>query len=256
VNITPISKVTAVNFIQETHYSKVMPRINKVFIGGFVDNKLVAVMTLGYGTRPLHTLKIMFPTLEVSQYFELGKLCVLDEMPRNTESTFISKCIKYIKQHHPERKVLFSWADGIIGKPGYVYQASNFYYGGKITTEMYIDSAGNRVHPRSFQGFSPGKKAEGTQYKSRSYEVTQAAGYTKYFGFQFRYIYPLCNEKEWKALQATSPFPWQRQDYPKDASCAWFKQLEKGKRIECDMPSFSGTEYKKITKSIGDVFFS
>jgi len=253
IDVHPISKTTAVNFVSLHHYSSVMPRINKLFIGGFVNNKLVAVMVLGYGTRPLHTIKIMFPTLGVGDYLELGKLCVLDEMPKNTESMFISKCIKYLKHHHPERKVLFSWADGIVGKPGYVYQCSNFYYSGFILTEMYIDAAGNRMHPRSFQGISPGKT---TRFGSRSYEVTTKAGYTKYFGYQFRYIYPLCDKKEWKNLLSTSPFNWQRGNYPKDKDCKWFKQVSKGKREECDMPKFVTTKYKKITKDIVDVFFN
>lgn len=256
MEINEISKSFAIDFITQHHYSKVMPRLNKAFLGGFENNKLVAVMTLGWGTRPLHTIQKIFPTLTTKDYFELGKLCVSDEMPRNTESTFISRCVSYIRQHFPEKVILFSWADGIIGKPGYVYQCSNFFYGGKITTEMYIDSAGNRVHPRSFQGFSPGKVAEGTQYKSRSYEVTQAAGYTKYFGFQFRYVYPLCDKRIWKELLKSSPITWERGNYPKDKDCKWWKQAEKGRRIECSMPDFTGTEYKKITKAITEVFFT
>ncbi len=255
IELHEIAKSTAINFITTHHYSRVMPRINKVFIGGFVYNKLVAVMTLGYGTRPLHTIRRIFPTLTVKDYFELGKLCVSDEMPRNTESYFIAKCIAHIKYYYPNKKILFSWADGIIGKPGYVYQASNFFYGGYIVTEMYIDSSGNRVHPRSFQGFSPGPRAEGDQYKSRSFAVTSKLGYTKYFGKQFRYVYPLCSKKEWKYLLSTSPFIWQRENYPKDQDCKWLKQLNIGKRVECPMPEFSGTEYKRITQDIIEIFF-
>lgn len=250
--ISEISKTASINFIQQHHYSRVLPRINKVFLGGFKDNKLVAVMILGYGTRPLHTIKIIFPTLEVKDYLELGKLCVDDDMPKNTESYFIAACIKHLKQHYPERKVLFSWADGIIGKPGYVYQASNFFYGGKITTEMYLDSSGNRMHPRSFQSISPGKT---TRFGCRSYEVTTKAGFTKYFGYQFRYVYPLCSKKEWKEILATSPFNWQRSNYPKDKDCKWFVQTEKGKRVVCEIPENITTNYKKIVKDIVDSFF-
>jgi hypothetical protein len=250
--ISEVSKTTAVNFVRQYHYSEVMPRINKIFIGGFKDNKIVAVMVLGYGTRPLHTIRKMFPSLLVKDYLELGKLCVSEEMPKNTESTFIARCIKHIKQHYPERKVLFSWADGIIGKPGYVYQASNFYYGGKITTEMYIDNNGNRMHPRSFQGISPDKTGK---FGCRSYEVTTKAGFTKLFGYQFRYVYPLCNKNEWKSLQETSPFNWQRCNYPKDNDCKWWKQTSKGKREQCDLPPFITTKYKKTIKDIVDVFF-
>ena len=32
-------------------------------------------------------------------------------------------------------KYLFTWADGLVGKAGYVYQAFNFLYGGYIWTD-------------------------------------------------------------------------------------------------------------------------
>ena len=143
----------AKDIVRKYHYSKVFPRINKYAIGGYLNNELVAVMLLGFGTRPMHTIQKIFPTLDTSLYLELGKLCVSDECPRNTESYFISKCIQLIKREMPHLKVLFSWADGIVGKVGYVYQGSNFAYGGSIVTEMYLDPNGNRVHPRSMQYF-------------------------------------------------------------------------------------------------------
>ena len=35
-------------------------------------------------------------------------------------------------------KVLFTWADGMLGKCGYVYQASNFMYVGKSESDIYL----------------------------------------------------------------------------------------------------------------------
>ena len=243
--VVPIDRKISIELIQKYHYSKVMPRITKYCIGGIKDCEVVATCTFGYGVRPLHTIKKIFPSLEVRDYFTIGKLCVSDEMPRNTESNFISKCLALINFEFPEKKIIFSWADGIIGKPGYVYQASNFYYGGFIWTEMYLDKEGNRVHPRSFQGISKGEKKEGQKFRSRSFEVTTRQGYTKYFGLQFRYVYPLCRKKEWKKLCEDSPFEWRRNDYPKDRDCLWKKQIIKGKRIKCGIPPFKGTDYVK-----------
>lgn len=260
-NVDLISKDMAMTLINECHYSKVMPRITKACIGGFLNKELVAVMTLGWGVRPVHTIKKIFPTLEVSDYLELGKLCVSDKCPKNTESYFISKCITLIRKTHPKLKLLFSWADGIIGKPGFVYQASNFYYGGFIWTEMYLDPKGNRVHPRSMQGISTGEKAEGTQFKSRSYDVTTSMGYRKYFGLQFRYVYPLCDKKEWKSLIESSPFTWARNGYPKDVDCVWKEQASKGVRRDCKKPPFITTTYvekehiDKSSDSVLKLFF-
>ncbi|KKN58793.1 hypothetical protein LCGC14_0548880 [marine sediment metagenome] len=242
-----ISKNEAISLVQKYHYSKVMPRITKYCIGGFKNNELVAICTLGYGVRPLHTIRKCFPDLTSKDYLEIGKLCVTDAMPKNTESYFIARIVKLIKQTLPEIKLLYSWSDGIIGKPGYVYQASNFYYGGFIWTEMYIDSKGNRVHPRTLQGISDGEKSNGNKFKSRSYEVTTQMGYTKYFGLQFRYLYPLCHKQEWRKLQETSPFEWNRNSYPKDKDCLWKKQVAKGEHESCGLPPFKHTNYVKDT---------
>jgi hypothetical protein len=241
--IRPISQLEAKQVIAKWHYSKVMPRITKMCFGGFVGNDLMAACTLGYGVRPLHTLKLAFPDLEVPDYLEIGKLCLSDDMPANSESYFMARMLGLIKTLVPQIKLIYTWADGIIGKPGYVYQASNFYYGGYIWTEMYLDEQGIRVHPRTMQGLSD-TKSNG-HFNSRSYEVTSAMGFTKYFGLQFRYVYPLCGKREWKAIQKSSPFDWKRGEYPKDDDCKWMVQVEKGKREPCDKPPFVITQYKQ-----------
>ena len=243
LDIKWISVSEAIALIMRCHYSKVMPRITKACVGGFHENQLVGVCTLGYGVRPLHTIQKIFPTLWVSDYFEIGKLCVDDKMPRNTESYFISRVVRLIQESYPNIKILFSWADGIIGKPGYVYQASNFYYGGYIWTEMYLNSDGIRVHPRTIQGLSTGEKVG--KFKTRCYSVTASMGFTKYFGLQFRYVYPLCSKKEWNILSQSSPFLWIRNQYPKDKDCKWKIQTEKGKRNACSMQPFQSTQYIK-----------
>ena len=74
-----------------------MPKINKHYLGYYVNNKLVGVLTLGYGTRPLHTIKRIFPSLETKDYYEIGRMCMTDDMPRNSESQMIKAVCKWIK---------------------------------------------------------------------------------------------------------------------------------------------------------------
>ena len=141
--IKRINKFVAAELVQEHHYSKVMPRLTKEYLGVYinttpVDKHLVGVLTLGWGTQPLATIRKLFPTLTTKDYYEIGKMCMLPEMPRNSESQMLSAVIKWIKIHLPERLFLYTWADGIVGKVGYVYQSANFYYGGFIWTDIYI----------------------------------------------------------------------------------------------------------------------
>jgi hypothetical protein len=244
-SVEVISRDIAVAFIEAHHYSRVMPRITKHILGGIKGGQLVAVATLGFGTRPVHTIKKIFPSLGSADYLELGKLCLLDEMPRNSESYFIAKVLGWVRKNVPTCRVFYSWADALLNKPGFIYQASNFFFGGHIKTEMYVDAQGNKFHARSVQGHPDLPQSTG-KFKTRSFEAVSKIGLTKYYGYQFRYCYPLCGNKEWKRLLAESTVTWTRGNYPKSADCRWWKQTRKGHTEECPFPFVVAT--KQVAK--------
>ena len=142
--IKEIPRYVAAELIHSLHYSKIMPKLTKHFLGCFLKNELVGVLTLGWGTQPKATINKLFEGLDTKDYFEIGKMCMKEEMPRNSETQMISGVVKWLKLHHPQRKFLYTWADGIMGKPGYVYQAANFLYGGYIWTQIYINDEGEK----------------------------------------------------------------------------------------------------------------
>lgn len=188
-------------FISKYHYRQNLPRITKICYGGFINNKLVAVITLGYGTQPKNTIKKIFPPLNVCDYLEIGRLCLIDDLPKNSESYFISKVIKLLK-NNTNIKILFSWSDGIMGKAGYVYQASNFYYIGKIKTDVYITKEGYLIHPRSAK-----KLLEiNASYvnKNKLFWLTdnflKLNNIKRLKGYQYKYLLFLCNHKIKKQL--------------------------------------------------------
>jgi len=212
------------------HYAVISPPITKVTFGLFHDGKLVGVALWGYGTRPLHTIKKLFPSLDVENYLELNRLCVLDDMPRNTESRFISMMTEYVKKRLPLVKLLYSWADGLRGKPGYVYQASNWLYGGFIWSQFYMTNDGEVVHPRFLV----------TRYGTRKKSVTEGLGLTKIHGYQFRYCKFLCSHKERKRLLRESPFDW-AQAFPKHDDLKWKIDAEDGSRETRELPTLKRT---------------
>ena len=118
------------------------------FLGFFLDNELKGVLTLGWGTQPRQTINKLFPGLVSKDYYEIGKMCMDEEMPRNSESQMISATIRWMKQN-TDCLFLYTMADGIMGKCGYVYQASNFYFGEKYWTQVYLMENGEKLHPRS-----------------------------------------------------------------------------------------------------------
>ncbi|HOX21965.1 MAG TPA: hypothetical protein PLL10_00760 [Elusimicrobiales bacterium] len=229
LKISPISNKLGREFVAQYHYAVICPPITKVTYGLFQNDKLVGVALWGFGTRPMHTIRRMFPSLGVKHYLELNRFCVLDEMPRNTESGFLSLCAQQIKKDFPEVKLLFSWADGLRGKPGYVYQAASFLYGGFIKSQFYSTADGEVVHPRLLI----------TRYGTRTNAFTRKLGLKKISGYQFRYCKFLCSHKERKALLRESPFNWSC-NYPKRQDLAWRIDAEEGSRESRECPTLKG----------------
>lgn len=77
------------------------------------------------------------------EVIELNRLAVKDELPKNTESWFVSKCLNsgIIKKH-----IIVSFADTAQGHTGTVYKALNFIYTG-LTAKKKNFSVGDNRHP-------------------------------------------------------------------------------------------------------------
>lgn len=237
MKVVPIPPETARQLISQYHYSSVMPKLTEVCYGGFIDNQFLATITLGWGVRPLHTIQKLFPDLLPIDYWEIGKMCLADELPRNSETYFMAKVMKEVKKNFKNKKLIFTWADGIMGKPGYVYQAANFYYGGFIWTDTYLTKDGEKVHPRTSQKLDTTN--DDLEYGHRpTKEQLQKWGWSQIQGKQFRYAYFLQDEK--KLLKA-STVEWTRtkNNYPKDKDLEWKKRDENGFWIETSKPNFS-----------------
>ena len=233
--IKEIDKKLALEMVKSYHYSNALPSINKHFVGFYLDDKLVGVVTLGWGTRPLHTIRRLFPSLESKDYYEIGRMCMTEEMPRNSESQMLSQLVKWIKANCPDIKVLFTWADGMMGKPGYVYQASNFLYAGHIITDYYLKD-GVKIHPRQT------KKLFGEEDDARlsvrpTQEQMRAYGIEHYKGKQFRYVHFLCSKVEKKRLMRECTVELST-TYPKDDSLCWHRQTGPKAWEECVKPAY------------------
>jgi len=231
-----IPRMSAKRFIRQYHYSETISCMTRLHLGSYVDGKLVAVCTLGGSVQPIRTIAKCFPGLTAADCLEISRLCLVPEMPRNSESRFLSLIVAWLKRYMPRLLVLYSWADGIIGKPGYVYQAANFYYGGYIWSYTYVDNNGFRYHPRVLHRILSKKGIVKPKIGVRA--VARSLGIKCYWGKQFRYAYPLCNNHRWRQICATSPFEWRRGEYPKEKDCEWFVESPDGMRRPSGPPPF------------------
>lgn len=250
--IEQISKQLALDMIQKYHYSNTLPKLNKYFIGFYLDDELVGVITLGWGTRPRHTIQKLFPSLNTKDYLEIGRMCMTEEMPRNSESQMLSQLVKWIKINLPEIKVLFTWADGMLGKCGYVYQASNFIYAGFSPTDMYMKN-GVKIHPRQMKSLLIPKGVKDDRITVRpTKEQMKDLHITHFKGKQYRYLYFLCNKHErnklLKECLVNLNLP-----HPKDNNLAWTVMNEDGKWTDSKIPPYK-TDFNQTSQEIINLY--
>lgn len=102
---------------------------------------LVVVFRLDYFDRPVGVLTYSLPPREtykrygVALCWELSRLWVDDEMPRNTETWFIARTIDWILANRPDVECLVSYADPSRGHVGTIYKAGNWTPDGRTDDE-------------------------------------------------------------------------------------------------------------------------
>jgi len=281
--VKEIHKVTATEFVQKYHYSPVMPAITKHYLGYYLESELKGVLTLGWGTRPRHTFNKMFPELGVLDkkedgtfeddgvtpklifihditdwYYEIGKMCLSPDLndTKGAGSQMVSATIKWLK-NNTQCQFLYTMADGIMGKCGFVYQASNFYYGEQYFTSVYMMENGEKLHPRTSKQLCIENANYIRKNVDSTYDKTQVHWLTSDFmihkdikrinGLMFRYIYPL-NKKAKRIMLKESSMDWDK-NYPKEINLEWIDVTDRKNKKSVPQPKFdldiSNIEYNK-----------
>lgn len=236
-----IDKDVAISFIHKYHYSKILSRLTKYYIGFFENNELIGVITLGWGTQPLQTINHIFYNhkLITKDYLEIGKMCFIPRInTTNYGSKIISTLVKWLK-NNTDILFLYTLADGIMGKCGYVYQASNFKYIGKFKTSIYMDKkTGEKIHPRSAKQLC----IENAVYENKkkvfwlTHNFCEYKGIYKINGYMFRYIYPL-NKNAKKIIKENKKYDSLK--YPKDSNLVFEKRIKNGVFEKIEKPNFN-----------------
>ena len=122
-----------------------------------------------------------------SGLIELRRLCLIDDTPRNSESFFIAKTLRYLRNNTDYTGVL-SFADPNVGHEGIIYKASNFRYDGQEGGNPRVISHGDRkIHLREMY------QKKGGEYTNSALRIQELvnngeAQVLKQEG-KFRYIY-------------------------------------------------------------------
>lgn len=167
--VQPIAEVDARGFVLAHHYSSAYPAARLRY--GLVDvlaGRLVGVAVLGVPMRR-EVLTNPFPTLEpYRQSLELSRLVLLDEVPANAETWFVSRALKLAAGDGIRGVVMFSdplprvlaGVETMPGHVGTIYQAlGRCRYTGRGTARTLTMLPDGSVLPdRSIQKVRAGER--------------------------------------------------------------------------------------------------
>ena len=123
--IERIEYKTAMDIVIEKHYLHRKCPCSYAF-GLFLNGSTTPVGVVVYGVSPSSTLlKGICGPEEAKNVYELNRLWVEDQVPKNGESFLISNTLSLL-----DREIIVSFADTSQQHIGIVYQACNFIYTG------------------------------------------------------------------------------------------------------------------------------
>lgn len=119
--IEPCAYNLAMELVVRNHYMHRVCPCSKAF--KLTDgDEIVGVVT--YGVPCSSTLlRGICGDEEMHNIYELNRLWVRDDVPRNGESFLVGNTLKRL-----DKEIIVSFSDTSVGHVGYIYQASNFLY--------------------------------------------------------------------------------------------------------------------------------
>lgn len=152
--VLPVAKDQADPCIR-SHYLRKWPGVVVLRLGLFREDELLGVII--YALPPRETC-----TRYGGLTWELARLWLHDDVPKNAETYLISRSVKHIRANFPEVRALVSYADPSVGHAGTIYKAANWSPDGRTDDE--------RKTPR----FDYADARTGKRYSRRSHVPAEA----------------------------------------------------------------------------------
>ena len=161
--IEAVPKKTVTSFIEKWHYSHYAGGIQhrQCFALYSPDGKFGLPRMIGcmiYGQPAMSNTAAKYHPDNPDRCWELRRLCCIDDTPTNTESFFIGKTLKWLKQN-TDAEVIISYSDLQQGHEGVVYKASNFINMGQTPSGQALMVDGKQYHDRTIRNKRPYARA-------------------------------------------------------------------------------------------------
>ena len=136
-------------FIEKNHYSRSINGCISDYCFALYDPAGLMRGAMFFGRMAMANQWKRYGKSE-SEVIELRRLCCDDEAPRNSESFFIAKSLKLLRNQWAGC-VVVSYADKQYGHAGTIYAASNFQKSGEIAGAKVIFWNGKKYHDKTIR---------------------------------------------------------------------------------------------------------
>lgn len=136
------------DFIEKWHYSHSINGLMSSYCFKLSHNGEV-VGAMIYGKLGMANAWKKYGNTE-QDVIELRRLVLIDDTPKNSESFFIGKTLRWLKQN-TSIKTVVSYADPNYGHSGIIYQATNFKKVGMTSKGRIIIWNGKKYHDKAIR---------------------------------------------------------------------------------------------------------
>lgn len=200
--IKPVEKKHADSLVEDLHYSgKAVPN-TQINLGVF-DKDDIMVGCLQFGP-PINGDKSASKISNETRMYELNRMVMNEDQPRNSESQAISLCMTWMRRNTDARYIL-SFSDGKQGNCGYIYQASNWKYLGYLLSNSFYDLDGDIVHNITLWHRYKEKHPLKDQHTTLEIACMHHKSVSRLLCKQHVFVFPLY--KNVKFLHTTKPYP-------------------------------------------------
>ena len=151
--VEPVSRKAIQSFVHKWHYSHDTNGVQQTQCFALFDNlgsfglpRMIGAMI--YALPSMKSTAAKYNPDNPDKCWELRRLCCIDDTPTNTESYFIGKTLRWLRQN-TDIEVIVSYSDLEQGHEGTIYKASNFIQLGQSGGGRVLMVDGKRYHARS-----------------------------------------------------------------------------------------------------------
>lgn len=146
--VEPCDRKDIKAFIEENHYSESINGVKSSHCFRLLrQGQLVGAIL--FGDLAMANAWRKYADTEKA-VIELRRLILIDDTPRNSESFFVGKALKWLK-NNTQIKTIISYADPNYGHSGIVYKATNFTHIGMTSPGRVILWDGKRYHDKTIR---------------------------------------------------------------------------------------------------------